>query len=138
MNGVNFVGQVEIDYNNFSTYKDIPGMTVRFIAQEITALIILTASGQKRKSNALESDVFLRVLNQDNNVIGGVALTSRTNINLESLSFSQFLTGLIPGTIYEYRVQVKIERSAAGNPRFVIKPAPAERETDHMTLTVIQ
>lgn len=136
---VNFVGQVEIDHNNYKQYKNVPGMTIKFLAQETTALVILTASGQKRRSNAISSNIFLRVIDQDNKVIGGVAYTSRLgDDNLESLSFTQFLTGLTPGNMYEFRVQGKIERSGAGNPRFVIKPAPVERETDHLTLTVLQ
>lgn len=133
---VSFVGEVEIDFNTFNEYNDIPGMTVSFIAESTTAMVFLTTSAQFRRSGATEGVIFLRVINQDNNVIGGTALDSRIGDNLESLSFSKLMTNLIPGNTYTLRVQGKITRSGLGNTRYVIKPL--ERETDHLTLSIMQ
>lgn len=135
---VSFVGEVEIDFDNFREYKDIPGMTVSFVAESTTAMVFLTTSGQLRRSNALDADINLRVIDQNNNVIGGTAISSKTNDSyLESLSFSKLMTNLIPGNTYSLRVQGKISRRGLiGNPRYVVKPF--ERETDHLTLSIMQ
>lgn len=133
---VSFVGEVEIDFDNFKNYEDIPGMTVSFVAENTTAMVFFTTSAQFRRSSATDGEVFLRVLNQDNDVIGGTALASRIGENLESLSFSKLMTNLIPGNTYTLRVQGKITRSGLGNPRYVVKPS--ERETDHLTLSIMQ
>lgn len=138
VSSVSFVGQIEMRSSDFGSYRDIPGMTVRFVADRTTAMVFLTTSGQTRRSNALGADVFLRVVNQNDMVLGGTALSFRNSENFESLSFSKLMTNLIPGNTYELRVQGRITQSGLGEPRYVIKPAPVERETDHMTLTVIQ
>lgn len=139
ISSVSFVGQVEIDYESFENYKDVPGMKVRFTAEKTTAMVFLTTAGQARRSNAGASDISLRVIDQNNNVLGGTALNIRAGTNLETLSFSKLMTDLIPGNVYELTVQGRTlggNRFLQQNPRYVIKPG--ERETDHMALTVMQ
>lgn len=141
INSVSFEGEVEIDYADYKQFKNVPGMEVKFIAQGTTAMVIFTTSGETRTPGVGDSELFLRILDQNNTTFGGVALSTRNNYNFESLSFSKLMTGLIPGNEYTLHVQGKTTRSGSlGNPRYVVKPlgAPAERETDHMTLTIIQ
>lgn len=141
INSVSFEGEVEIDYADYKQFKNVPGMEVKFISQGTTAMVIFTTSGETRTPGVGDSELFLRILDQNNTTFGGVALSTRNNYNFESLSFSKLMTGLIPGNEYTLHVQRKTTRSGSlGNPRYVVKPlgAPAERETDHMTLTIIQ
>lgn len=137
IHSVSSVSETTISYDNHKNYGDISGMSIRFMALADQAFVSMTTSGQFRNSNS-SGEVFLRVVDQDNQVIGGTAHTSRSvGENQISLSFSKLWTGLVPGTIYTLKIQGRINKIVgAGNPRYVIKPY--ERETDHLTLTVIQ
>jgi hypothetical protein len=111
---------------NNSTYTDIPGMTLTFMARKTSVLIDLTASGYGTINSM--SIAFLRVYNNTSaSVVGGTMEKVQSSLNISgpgggttyqvttwSSSYSKLLTGLVIGNTYSLKVQGYVQADSAG------------------------
>jgi len=121
---------------NNSSWTDIPGTFLTFIAENSNVLINMTASGYASGTFLSSSSVKLRVENTGT-VIGGTSTQisppfSWTGIAEWSVSFSKVMSGLTPGHSYTINVE------GIGSGANVYIRASSNTSTDHLTLSIIQ
>lgn len=142
---------------NSSTYTNISGMTLEFIARKSSVMVSLSASGNG-EINSLSS-VFLRILDDSTSdpatVLGGTNTNMQSQYSnysilvagvlgsgiLESIanwsaSFKKPLNNLVVGQKYTLRVEGKVE-GEFGDYKATINPYSTTDE-NHLTLSVIQ
>ena len=122
-----------------STWTDIPGMTLTFVAKKSTAMIMLTASGHGYTNSM--SYVSLRVYNTTTGTsLGGTSNKIQAyddvtgTVTVWNATYSKVITGLTPGATYTIKVQGQVD-GIYGTYNAVIYPVTYP-DDEHMTLSV--
>jgi len=122
-----------------TSWTDLPGMTLTFVAKKPTVMIMLTAAGHGYTNSM--AYVSLRVWNNTTGVsLGGTSNKIQAyddmtgTVTVWNAGFTKVITGLTVGTTYSVKVQGKVD-GILGTDDAVLYPVTYP-DSEHMTLTV--